>query len=463
MATVTKRSDSYKITVSCGYDMNGKQIRKHITWTPEPNMTARQIEKELERQKFLFEEKCRTGQVLDGTIRFADFAEKWFDEYADKHLRPRTVAGYKRLMTRINAAIGNIKLDKLQPHHLNAFYDNLAEGGIRSDVKYKCLIDFKKELSKQNLSKVQFSEMAGVSLSVLNSITQGRNIREGSAIAISNALKVNMDKLFEPINSNSALSSKTILHHHRLISSILQTAVQWQVIFANPCDRIKPPKVEAKESKYLDEIEAARLLELIEKEDFQYKVMVKLLLYTGFRRGELCGLEWPDIDFKNSIIHVRRSSLYLSGMGVFEDTTKNATSQRSIKVPQIAMTMLKEYKAWQAERQLFWGDKWINSDRLFTATDGKPIHPDTLSGWFRDFIRKNNLPQINIHSLRHTNATLQIAAGVPLPTVAKRLGHANATTTSKIYVHAIRSAEEAAADTLENILAPRTLNQNKYS
>lgn len=461
MATVTKRGDSYKITVSCGYDMSGKQIRKHITWTPESNMTAKQIEKELERQKFLFEEKCRTGQVLDGSIRFADFAEKWFSEYADKHLRPRTLAGYKHLMTRINAAIGNIRLDKLQPHHLNAFYDNLAEAGIRDDIKYKCLIDFKEQLSKRSLTKVKLAEMAGVSISVLNSITQGRNISEESAAAISNTLNITIEGMFEPVNDTAALSSKTILHHHRLISSILQTAVQWQVIFSNPCDRVKPPKVESKEPKFLDEVEATRLLELIEKEDTQYKVMIKLLLYTGFRRGELCGLEWSDIDFKNSIIHVRRSSLYLPEKGVFEDITKNATSQRSIKAPQIAMAMLKDYRTWQAERRFLMGDRWTNSDRLFTALDGNPIHPDTLSGWFHDFIRKNDLPQISIHSLRHTNATLQIAAGVPLSTVAKRLGHANATTTTKIYVHAIRSADEAAADTIENILAPRPLNISK--
>lgn len=84
MATIKQRGDSYKITVSCGYDLNGKQIRRHLTWTPEPGMTKRQIQKELDRQAVLFEEKCRNGQVLDGNIKFVDFAEKWFTEYAEK-------------------------------------------------------------------------------------------------------------------------------------------------------------------------------------------------------------------------------------------------------------------------------------------------------------------------------------------------------------------------------------------
>ena len=117
MATVTKRGDTYKITVSCGYDINGKQIRRNTTWKPASGMTKKQIEKELERQTVLFEERCRTGQYLDGSIRFADFAEKWMNDYADKQLKAKTVAGYKELLKRINPAIGHIKLEQIQPQH----------------------------------------------------------------------------------------------------------------------------------------------------------------------------------------------------------------------------------------------------------------------------------------------------------------------------------------------------------
>ena len=116
-------------------------------------MTAKQVAKELERQKVLFEERCRTGQVLDGSIRFADFAEKWFEDYADKQLRAKTLARYKAMMPRINAAIGHIHLDKLQPHHLLALYDNLAEPGVRSDTKYRCSVDFKALLGIVNLPR----------------------------------------------------------------------------------------------------------------------------------------------------------------------------------------------------------------------------------------------------------------------------------------------------------------------
>jgi len=365
------------------------------------------------------------------------------------------------MMPRINAAIGHIHLDKLQPHHLLAFYDNLAEPGIRSDTKYRCTVDFKSLLRERKLTKASFAPIANVSMAVLNSITQGRNIARESAEKISKALDLKLDEIFSPVDEDSTLSAKTILHHHRLISSILSTAVQWQAIFSNPCERVKPPKVEKNEPRYLDETEASRLLELLENEDIQFRTAIQLLLYTGFRRGELLGLEWSDIDFKNQIIHVRRSSLYLPDKGVFTDETKNYTSERAIKVSSIVFQALKEYKTWQTEQRIKLGDQWHQTDRLFTAWNGKPMHPDTLTGWFHDFVARNNLPQVSIHSLRHTNATLLIAQHMPITTVAKRLGHANAATTTKIYAHAIRSADAAAAETLENILAPNRISKSK--
>ena len=151
MATIQKRNNSYKITVSCGYDMNKRQIRKTMTWKPEPNMNEKQIEKELQRQATLFEERCLKGQVLDENIRFSEFAEIWMND-RKKDLRPRTYARYESMLPRINAAIGHIKLCRLQPMHLREFYNNLAEGGIRLDTKYKCKISIDDYLRQNSLT-----------------------------------------------------------------------------------------------------------------------------------------------------------------------------------------------------------------------------------------------------------------------------------------------------------------------
>ncbi|MCQ5131448.1 site-specific integrase [Butyricicoccus faecihominis] len=453
MATIEKRGDSYRITASCGYDLTGAQVRKRMTWTPESGMTERQIAKELQRQAVLFEEKCTTGQVLEGNVRFADFAEQWFTDYAERQLRPTTVARYRTLMSRINAAIGHIRLDKLRPNHLMSFYKNLQQKGVRRDIKYKCAGDLIAILRSKNYSHKAFADLAGVGITVIYCAGRGETISLRSAERISDALSAPLDKLFVPV-SKDVLSDSTVQHHHRLISSILSTAVKWQVIYSNPCERVDPPKARRKEASYLDETQANHMLELLEKESVQHRTIVRLLMFTGLRRGELCGLEWKDVDFEHSLLRIRRSSLYLSGKGVFADETKNESSERCLKISSAALDSLREQRAWQLQERLRLGDRWKNTDRIFTCWDGRPIRPDTITGWFHKFAVRNGLPSIHVHSLRHTNATLLIAAGTNLPTVAKRLGHADTTTTSKVYAHAIKSADEAAADTLQNILHP---------
>ena len=344
--------------------------------------------------------------------------------------------------------------------HLLTFYENLAEGGIRADTKYKCLVDLKQYIADNNLSKAAFARKCGLQVTSLSGVVKGGNCNIGTAEKISKGLDIPLQKAFEPINTGKPLAAKTVLHHHRLISSMLSTAVEWGILFSNPCDRTKPPKVERKEPKYLDEVQAATLLDLLETEDTEYKTIIRLLLFTGLRRGELLGLEWSDIDFEKATLQVCRSSLYLPDRGIFEDDTKNATSNRIIKLSQTAVNDMKAYKLYQMEHSFRIGDQWKGSQKIFTTAEGKPLHPDTLSRWFSNFIKAHSdvLPPVTIHSLRHTNATLQIAGGVPLTTVAKRLGHADTVTTSRIYAHAIKSADEAAAETLENLLTP---NQNR--
>ena len=100
MATAVKRGDSYKITVSCGYANSGKQIRKQFTWTPPAGMTPRQITKELERQKVLFEERVNAGTTKDGNIRFEDFAEIWMNDFARKQLKIKTYTEYEKNLVR---------------------------------------------------------------------------------------------------------------------------------------------------------------------------------------------------------------------------------------------------------------------------------------------------------------------------------------------------------------------------
>ena len=234
------------------------------------------------------------------------------------------------------------------------------------------------------------------------------------------------------------------------------------MIYDSPCRRVKPPKAEKKEARYLDEVQASELLNCLQNEDIMHRTIITLLLYSGMRRGELCGLKWGDIDFNDKLIHIQRASLYAKGKGVFEDRTKNESSERTIKIAGEALKLLLEYKMYQNTNRIKIADRWQDKDYVFTQWDGKPIHPDSITNWFGKFRKKYNLPDINIHSLRHTNASLLIAAGADLKTVSKRLGHSQLSTTGNIYTHAIKSADERAAETIQDILKPKQKNNKAY-
>ena len=137
MATIEKLSYkngvSYRISVSAGFDTSGRRIRHRMTYKPEPGMTARQIEKAVQRAAADFERSIEQGFALDNRQTFAEYAEYVLDLKKRTGLRPKTEDRYRELLGRINSAIGHLKLADIRPQHLNAFYKNLGEMGIRAD------------------------------------------------------------------------------------------------------------------------------------------------------------------------------------------------------------------------------------------------------------------------------------------------------------------------------------------
>lgn len=188
MANIRKRGSNYLITAYCGYDVTGKQLKKTMTYTPPKDMTEKQIEKEVKKQAVIFEEQVKTGQILNSEIRFKDFADKWFSDYAEIQLKKRTIARYKELMKRINQAIGHIKLSKLQPIHLLEFYKNLQEEGIHEDTRYTLKKDILPLIKKKYPTKKQFCEVASIGTSTLSACLNNKCISYQTADKISSVL-----------------------------------------------------------------------------------------------------------------------------------------------------------------------------------------------------------------------------------------------------------------------------------
>jgi integrase len=277
-----------------------------------------------------------------------------------------------------------------------------------------------------------------------------QRLRVYRAIGDTSMEKITVRQLQEFINSLSKdganevngkpLSPKTVRHVLSLVSDIFAYAVRMGIVRENPCVRVVLPKLVRKEKKIYTVEETVRLMELLRKEPVKYRAFFFLLIYSGCRRGELLGLEWRDVDFANCLISIRRTSCYTPDRGTYTDTTKTEQSKRTLKLPQEVMDILCELRDFQLRQADIFGDKWVESGRLFTKETGEPQHPNTSYHWLEKFCARNGLPFYGLHSFRHLFASLLVGNGVDIVTVSGVLGHSAVSTTSNIYCHMLEDA-----------------------
>ena len=248
------------------------------------------------------------------------------------------------------------------------------------------------------------------------------------------------------------LARKTVVHHYSLISSVLNYAVRMEVIDSNPCSKVIIPKGSKKDKNIYSVAELEEISKLLKNEPLKYRVFFTMVLYTGFRRGEMLGLEWKDVDFENQIISVRRTSNYTAEKGIYTDTTKTVKSRRSGHYPKSLFDLLKVYKAEQERNRENAGSKWIDSDRLFVQWNGQPMNNGTPYQWFHRFCNRNNLRFCDIHSFRHAHASILINAGVDIATVSADLGHSNSATTLGIYTHEFQDYQIRTSNIIEKAI-----------
>ncbi len=289
-----------------------------------------------------------------------------------------------------------------------------------------------------------------------------QRLRVYRAIGDTSMEKITVRQLQEFINSLSKdganevngkpLSPKTVRHVLSLVSDIFAYAVRMGIVRENPCVRVVLPKLVRKEKKIYTVEETVRLMELLRKEPVKYRAFFFLLIYSGCRRGELLGLEWRDVDFANCLISIRRTSCYTPDRGTYTDTTKTEQSKRTLKLPQEVMDILCELREFQLRQADIFGDKWVESGRLFTKETGEPQHPNTSYHWLEKFCARNGLPFYGLHSFRHLFASLLVGNGVDIVTVSGVLGHSAVSTTSNIYCHMLEDARVRASDTVASAL-----------
>lgn len=447
-----KSGPSYKITVASGRDLNGKQIRHYKTWTPARGMTERQMEKEVLRVAFDFEREISLGFQADNRQTFAEYAEYVLELKERAGGKYRTIERYRELMQRINPAIGHIRLVDIRPQHLNVFYKNLGEDGVsnRGD-RAQARVDLPALIKQAGFSRAKVAELAKVAPATVTAACKGRKITLTTAEAIAGALGKDVKSLFSLECGATQLSNKTILEYHRLVHTILAQAEREMLVPYNAAAKATPPKSAQKEVNYFQVEDIVRIREALDLEPLKWKVATHLLLITGCRRGEIMGLKWSRVDFANSQIKIDTTLLYSSKRGIYEDTTKTGTV-RFIKLPTETVDLLRQYRRWYLEQRLKNGDRWHDTDFLFVKDNGEPMIPDGITAWLRKFSQRHGLPHINPHAFRHTMASILINSGKDVVAVSKRLGHAKVSTTTDIYSHIIREADEQASECLADVM-----------
>ena len=447
-----KNGVSFKITVTQGRDLEGKQIRHYTTWTPPHKMTERQMQKAVELAAMEFEKSITLGYQADTRQTFAEYASYVLDLKEREGAKYRTIERYRELLERINPAIGHIKLPDLRPRHLNDFYKNLAEPGIsKQEAHAQAKIDLAGLLKEKKITRAKVATLSGVSATTVTAACQGKRIALTTAEAIAKAIEKDVADLFEIEEGKAQLSNKTILEHHRLIHTILTQAEKEMLVQYNSAAKATPPKAAKKEVNYFQPEDIVRIREALDKEPLKWKVATHLLLITGCRRGEVMGLRWDRVDFANSKIKIDTNLLYSAKRGIYEDTTKTGTV-RFIKLPTETMELLRQYRRWYMELKIKNGDRWHDTGFLFVKENGEPMIPDGITAWLSEFSKRHDLPHINPHAFRHTMASILINSGKDVVSVSKRLGHAKVSTTTDIYSHIIMEADEQASECLADVM-----------
>lgn len=425
MPSIRERNGSYQIIVSCGRDIYGKKLTETTTYTPDPALTPAKKRKAVEEYARKFEADIKNGIAMDG--------------------RKITLQDFSSRWFDEYAA------QKLQPGTVEKY---------RAEMDTKIL---------PVIGHLKLSELRPSTLNTaFVAMTKDGARKDGKAGGYSRA---------------------TIKKTQDVLSSILRTAVEWEIIEKNPMDKVRSVgECAADKLEFFTPEQAATFLDYIERPykvktkghkrtddtgveytvgDYertkeipeQIRVLFNLAIYGGLRKGELLALEWGDIDFENDTVTVSKAVSVVAGQQITKEP-KTKTSHRKVSIPHFLTQRIRELKVDRFKYRMELGDYWQGGSWLFIQENGKQMSYSTPYSAFQDTIARYNsdkradaqLPTIPFHGLRHTSATLLIASKQDVRTVSSRLGHAQASTTMNIYAHALQETDRKAVNALENML-----------
>ena len=459
---------TYEIQVKAKEKGSGKQIFRTMRWQPDEGMSAKKAEKEaiIIADKFEKEFMATLTSYDSGTdparITLREMSEKWLAQVK----REESLAYYVKTQGHIDficERLGGYKLKDLTPAIIQNFFDSIDEREKRV-VRISPLPNFREILKSYGFTYKILRYDYNITSSTLAHALKGNNVGEKFAIDLCKATKIPFPKLFDMTETITPYSWETNNQIKRTLRAVLSLAKKNRYVVENyaKAEYIEYPPRQKKRIRYMDDVTAGKFVDyLVNKASIRDKTALLIALLTGFRRGEIAGLEWGDIDFEKNTISVNRSVLSLPKYGTFEKEPKTEGSIRITTVPQVLIDTLEEYREYWTKLREICGDYIKPSQKLFTKENGDLINPGSINTWLQHIIKKMDIGHYTLHSLRHTNISLQLAAGVPLITVSVRAGHSRTSTTSDIYSHIINSSDKQAAKLLNDMFSGRINKEDK--
>ena len=249
-------------------------------------------------------------------------------------------------------------------------------------------------------------------------------------------------------DGKGGLSPLTVKYMHRILRHALQQAVRWQLLVRNPADAVKPPTAERKEMKALDADGTAALIEAARGTRLFVPILLGVL--CGMRRGEITALRWRSVDLERGQLSVVASTEQTRD-SVREKVPKSGHG-RTVALPSLVVEELRQHRLSQAEALLKLGVRLEDNHHVIMRADARPLKPRSLTHAFEIFLRKQGLPRIRLHDLRHSHATHLLASGVHPKIAQERLGHSSVAITLDLYSHVLPGLQAEAADRVDVVL-----------
>lgn len=373
--TIRQRSDGrWEARYTVGRDPGtGKQIQRSVYGATQQEVRKKLAQVTTDIDGGTYKEPCK--------MTLSQWLDIWSTEYLGG-VKPKTVESYCcQIKVHIKPALGAVKLETLNTHMIQKFY---------------------------------------------NSLSKERNGKPG-------------------------LSPKSIKIVHGVLHKALQQAVSIGYIKFNPSDACTIPRVERKEVKPLDNEAITKFLKAIQGHRFEDVYLT--LLFTGMRRGEICGLTWDHVNLEKGTILINRQLQNIQGQpGGFRLVSTKSSKGRTITVATSVVEVLKKHRAKQAEARLLAGPIWKDEGFVFTDDTGSHLSPNTLYHNYKRLVASIGMPDARLHDLRHSYAVAALRAGDDIKTVQGNLGHHTASFTLDTYGHVTEEMKQASADRMNSFI-----------